>query len=210
MKELFLSILVVFGFSSLVYPQTLSNADSIPVRVSYFNAAATSNNKTRLNWKVVCFLQFANFEVQRSSNGKDYITIDSFTADRIRCQSPFDFEDATFLKSTYYRLKVGDKDGNFSTSKVAVALGKVKSFEINSLTPSLVSANTVLSLSSSQNNNVTVSINSFSGSVVKLITTTLTKGVTDIKLSLSELVKGNYILVVSTELEVKTVRFTKL
>jgi hypothetical protein len=75
------------------------SSDSVPVRVSYFNSTQ-NNNKTRLNWKVVCYLSYANFQVQRSSNGVDYTTITAFTADRIRCQSPFDFEDA--ITSTAY------------------------------------------------------------------------------------------------------------
>lgn len=210
MKQVFLSILGVFGLSTLTYSQTFSTTDSIPVRVSHFNAVALNDNKTKLNWKVVCYLQYANFEVQRSTNGKDYTTINTFTADRLRCQSPFSFEDATFSTLIYYRLKVGDKDGNFSTSKVAVALGKVKSFEINSITPNLISSNTILSLSSAQNDKAIITINSYDGLVVKRITITLAKGVTDINLALNELVKGNYILLVSTVLEVKTVRFTKL
>ncbi len=106
-----LAFFLILTVSNKVNSQSILN-DSVPVRVSYLNATQ-NNNKTRLNWKVVCYLTYANFEIQRSINGFDYTTINSFTADRIRCLSPFDFDDAIFSARTYYGLKVGDKDGNF-------------------------------------------------------------------------------------------------
>ncbi len=165
----------------------------MPVRVSYLNAAQ-NNNKTRLNWKVVCYLTYANFEIQRSINGFDYTTINSFTADRIRCLSPFDFDDAIFSARTYYRLKVGDKDGNFSTSKVLVAFGKEKSFEINSITPSLITNGALLSISSAENDKADISIINMQGNVVKRLQMNLNRGITDIKLDVSGLSKGIYLI----------------
>ena len=65
---------ILFAFTLKANAQLLVAEDSVPVRVSYFNVEQ-NNNKTTLNWKVVCYLQFANFEVQRSANGTDHTTI---------------------------------------------------------------------------------------------------------------------------------------
>ena len=211
MKNFLVLILSLFALANSTYSQTLSIEDSGPVRVSYFNATSANNNKTRLNWKVVCFLQYANFEVQRSTNGTDYTTINTFTADRFRCQSPFDFEDPVSSTRTYYRLKVGDKDGNFSTSKVVVAFGKVKSFEINNITPNLISSRALLSISSVENDRVNVAITNFNGLVIKRIVIDLNKGVTDIPLDLNSLPKGQYVLTATNSTSYKrTTRFAKM
>ncbi len=210
MKNFLLLAVIVFTITAQASAQFPSSADSLPIRVSYFNAAQ-NYNKTRLNWKVVCYLQYANFEVQRSINGSDYTTINTFTADRLRCQSPFDFDDVQPNSRTFYRLKVGDKDGNFSTSKVLVAFGKEKSFEINSITPNLVKSNALLSISSAQNDKVSISISNYSGLLVKSIQTNINKGVTDITLDFNELGTGFYIIMVTNlSLDVRTSRILKM
>jgi hypothetical protein len=210
MQKVLLLALTFFAFDRKANCQTISQKDSVPVRVSYFNAA-NNNNKTMLNWKIVCYLNYANFEVQRSANGSDYTTINTFTADRVRCQSPFNFEDPLFLNRTFYRLKVGDRDGNFSTSKVVVIFSKEKSFEINSITPNLVINNTLLSVSSSEKSTVEISVTNQQGNVVKRQSMVLNKGNTDLKLDLSILSKGLYFLKIrNSASEVRIARFIKL
>ncbi len=209
MKNILLLALILVAVIKL-NAQLLISADSIPVRVSYFNIEK-NNNKTLLNWKVVCYLQYANFELQRSANGTDYTTINNFTADRIRCLSPFDFEDKTSKGHVYYRLKVGDIDGAFSTSKVLVAFGKEKSFEINSITPNLVTASALLSISSAENDKAYILVTNYQGQIVKRLTTSINKGLTDVKMDLSELSAGMYLIrVTNSFLNVRTARFAKL
>ena len=204
---LFVIVTIVVNFTAT--GQNNDN-DSVPVRISYLNAGQ-DNNKTRLNWKVVCYLSFANFEVQKSKNGVDYLTISSFTADKIRCQSPFDFEDVVASTRTYYRLKVGDKDGNFSTSKIVETFGKEKSFAINSITPSIVTANTMVSISSSSADRANIVITNLQGILVKRLTVSLVRGVTDIRLNVSDLEKGGYIIsVYNSNSERRTVRLLKI
>lgn len=200
MKKIFLaSIIIIISSISEIRSQIISINDSVPVRVSYFNVEQ-NNNKTTLNWKVVCYLQFANFEVQRSANGTDYTTINKFTSDRIRCLSPFNIDDNASAGRVYYRLKVGDKDGNFSTSKVLVAFGNEKSFEINRIAPGLITSNAVLSISSAEKDKVNISIINMQGYEVIRLTTNLNKGITDIKLNVSALSKGMYVVRVTNSL----------
>ena len=209
MKTFLLYVIIILVVDFKAIGQN-SEYDSVPVRISYLNAGQ-DNNKTRLNWKVVCYLSLANFEVQKSKNGVDYLTIRSFTADKIRCQSPFDFEDVVASTHTYYRLKVGDKDGNFSTSKIVETFGKEKSFAINSITPSLVTANTMVSISSSSADRANIVITNLQGILVKRLTVSLVRGVTDIRLNVSDLEKGGYIIsVYNSNSERRTARLLKI
>ena len=184
--------------------------DSVLVRLSALEAK-TVGNDARLDWKVVCFLLYAKFEIQRSANGINYTTINTFEADQLRCRQPFDFTDANVSGRLYYRIKVGDLDGRFSTSKIVAVTGKEKGFEINSLIPSLTNTNTTLSLSSATADKAEIAITNFQGIVVKRISVNLNKGVTELPVDVSNLAKGNYILtVINRAADIKTTRFARL
>lgn len=99
--------------------------DSIPIRLSAIEARTVGDN-ARLDWKVVCLLPYARFEIQRSLNGVNFTTINSFEADRARCRQPFDFTDANTTGTSFYRIRVGDLDGRFFHSKIVAVTGKEK------------------------------------------------------------------------------------
>jgi hypothetical protein len=185
--------------------------DSVLVRLSALEATIINKN-ARLDWKVVCFLLYAKFEIQRSSDGTNYTTISTFEADQLRCRQPFDFTDTNVSGRLYYRIKVGDLDGRFSTSKIVAVAGKEKSFEINSLTPSLINNTiTTLSISSATVDKAEITITNLQGAVVKRISINLNRGVTELQVDVSNLARGNYILtVINRAADIKTIRFAKL
>jgi len=186
--------------------------DSIPVRLSTLEVRPVGNN-ARLDWKVICLIAYAKFEIQRSSNGIDYTTINTFEADRLRCTQPFDFTDVNSTGKIFYRIRVGDLDGKFYNSKIVAITGKEKGFEINSLVPSVVTNRTLLSISAATNTNkkAEVVITNLQGTIVKRISIILNKGVIDVPITLNNLATGNYILTVNNgSSEIKTIRFTKL
>jgi len=107
-----------------------SDSSYYTIRLSSFDVSVT-NNVTKLHWKTICFLQYANFQIQKSANGTDYNTISSFTADRLRCQQPFDFTDSSSANqgNIFYRINVGNIDGTFYNSAVRRVYLKEKGFE---------------------------------------------------------------------------------
>lgn len=203
------SFLMISCFSIAAYSQP-ATYDSIPVRLSTLQAN-TVGNDARLVWNVVCFLEYAKFEIQRSANGANYTTINTFDADRLRCRQPFNFTDPNITGKAFYRIRVGDLDGSFYHSKVVAVTGNERGFEINTLSPSLVTNNTILSISSAMMVNAEIVITNFQGTVVKRVALNLIKGVTEIGIDLTSIAKGNYVLAVTnTFSEVKTTRFVKL
>jgi hypothetical protein len=206
--KLFL-LLIALCYSIAASSQN-TQSDSVPIRLSTLEGSSNGNT-ARLDWKVVCFLQYAKFEIQRSSNGINYTTINSFEADQLRCRQPFDFTDANITGRVYYRIKVGDLDGRFAVSKIVAISGKANGFEINSLTPSLIHTNTTLSISSATADKAEITITSFQGTVVKRMSVSLNKGTTELPIDMTNLSTGNYILnVTNKSLELKTTRFAKL
>ena len=208
MKFFIIFISTIF-FSDVVHPQTAAY-DSVPLRLSSLEARKEGSN-ARLDWKVLCYLEFARFEIQRSFDGYSYATINSFEADQLRCKQPFYFTDAGVTANAFYRIRVGDVNGRFYHSKIVAITGSEKGFEINSLTPSLVNSLSVLSISSGATGYAEIAITNLQGVVVKHLKINLNKGITDIVINTDRLAKGNYVVrVTNGSAGIKTARFVKL
>lgn len=201
---------MLLAITTTLLAQSQTNTDTTPIRLSSFNATSLTNNNIKLNWKVVCFLEFANFQVQRSTDGINYTTINMFQSDRLRCKQPFDYEDQNIGGKIYYRISVGDKEGKFSTSKIVVLTGKTKPFELVSLSPSIITTNTQLNISSAIADKAQILITNAQGITVKQISTTLNTGTNYINLELSNLAKGYYnISVHNSSTNIISTRFIK-
>jgi hypothetical protein len=196
-------------FSVTAYSQSAAY-DSVPVRLSTLEAG-TAGNDAKLMWSVVCFLDYAKFEIQRSPNGTNYTTINTFEADKVRCRQPFNFTDADIKDKAFYRIRVGDLDGKFYHSKIVSVTANSGGFEINAITPSLITNNAFLSISSAKKDNAKVTITNYQGVIVKRFDTKLNKGVTEIGVNLTNIAKGNYVIAVTnSSSKFKTARFVKL
>jgi hypothetical protein len=188
MKYLF-SALLIFIFAT-VNAQFIS-ADSVPVRISSISAEKTTGGN-KINWQVSCSLPFAGFDVQRSYDGVRYATIHSFQADELRCRQPFDYTDQPGAEKSFYRIKVGDIDGRIYSSKIVTIYGQTQGFDINSISPSVILQNTMVTLSASSQDKAQIFITSLQGIVVLKKEITLLKGNNYINLELGHFPKGNF------------------
>ncbi len=191
MKKLF-TLTLFAGIATNLHAQ-LVIGDSIPVRISYISGQR-SGNSNQLNWAVTCFLQYANFEIQRSENGIGYSTIHTFRADELRCRQPFTYTDLLPTEKSFYRIRVGDLDGKFYSSKIIGLYGNTKGFDITSITPTIVADKAVLNISSSSPGKVEIIITSLSGVVTTKLFSTLQKGDNSVSLQTNTLLKGSYII----------------
>ncbi|MEP6597368.1 MAG: T9SS type A sorting domain-containing protein [Ginsengibacter sp.] len=202
--------LLLYTLTALVFAANAQNyTDSIPVRLKSFEASRT-NNSNKLYWAVACFLNYAKFDIQRSDDGKNFTTINSFKADQLRCRQPFTYEDRTANGKVFYRLKVGDLDGRDYISKITVLISKTRGFDIASLTPTLINIGTTVTITSAGNDAAMITVVNLQGSPVVKKTISLFKGNNDISLNLSALSPGIYVLTsVNSEGELKKIRFIK-
>ena len=91
-----------------------------PVKLQSFDAII-SNGIAKVNWITATELNTDHFEIERSSNGRDFATIGKVNANgsSTTTKSYSYSDDASKLKGTiYYRLKSVDKSGAFSYSAV--------------------------------------------------------------------------------------------
>lgn len=107
-------------FSSFVYLST-TRESALPVTLTYFNATK-EGNVANLNWATTTELKSKGFEVQRSSDAKNWKAlgfVESQSEGASSSTLTYKYADATPLSgNNYYRLKAIDLDGTFSYSKM--------------------------------------------------------------------------------------------
>lgn len=122
MKQTITTLWLFFAISQLL--QSQSNSEIwLPVRMASMQAARINQNQAYIKWQVICRVSFAKFEVQKSRDGVNFETIHTFQADKIRCQSPFDYVDQAASGAGFYRIRVGDIDGQFTAEKLIFVNG---------------------------------------------------------------------------------------
>lgn len=164
----------------------------VPIRVSYFEAGSTAS-ATILKWKTACFLDYASFEIQESADGINYRTINRFTADRLRCEQPFDYTVTTIIPGrVLYRLNVTDIAGKTYHSKIIAVFSEGKGFAVNTFAPTVVNTSVLISISAAVNENVLLSVVNMQGSIVKQQALAIPKGASTHQLSMEELQTGKY------------------
>ncbi len=141
-----------------------------PVHLLSFTAKLQGKH-THLNWTVEAEQSFDRYEVERSSNGKDFSKIGSLKAvnakeynytDIASLDKPSPLETAGVR--SFYRLKMLDKDSKFTYSKiVSVKLSSVNSFII---VPNPATSNFQLLMDKTITGNVSMHITDMAGKVL--------------------------------------------
>jgi hypothetical protein len=91
----------------------------LPVELTYFRGQVF-NNQIQLSWETVWERNAAYFEVQRSNDLKEFITLNKVSAiGDTRDKAHYTFTDESPMPGTnYYRLRQTDFDGKFEFSKI--------------------------------------------------------------------------------------------
>jgi len=166
-------------------------SSSLPVTLISFQAAQ-AGSIVNVSWKTSEELNAKYFEVQRSSNGIDFITIGTVPAGN----TTYLFKDNSPLTGyNYYRLRPVDIDGRSTYSTIVMVNMKVGAEVISSLYPNPGNGNVTLKLQGTVQGNVMVQVLDQQGREV----TTKQFGVQHTgefktPLDLGRLSKGSYIL----------------
>jgi hypothetical protein len=97
----------------------LSWSSIVPVQLIYFRGKSEAD-RVRLNWATATEINSSHFNVERSTDLKDFTTIGKITsAGDSRQRIEYNFLDEAPLPGVnYYRLKQVDKDGTSELSKI--------------------------------------------------------------------------------------------
>lgn len=201
----------VSGFSGF-YVHTNNFNSPLPILVNYLTGRRQGSNHL-LNWKVTCAATpRATMTLERSSDSRNFTGINTITADAARCNSPFDYTDASPLPGmNYYRLKITDADGHITYSTTVALLNAVKGFDIISIVPNPVVADKFnLNIASAQAGKTELSIFDMQGRLISTQSITLTAGFNSLPVNVAALPAATYTIRAGMAGEqAKTMRFVK-
>jgi hypothetical protein len=206
---LLISFFLLFNMSAMAQ-QHEGNEGSLPVRISKINIAKPDAATVLLQWEVICRLPFARFQVQRSVDGQRFETIHAFQADRVRCQDPFDFYDRNISRPYYYRLLVGDLDGQFSNEKILFSGGVAIEDQVSVINP-VIGDIIWIKLNFNRFEKVTLRLIGINGVRLSEESLRISPGQHLVSLkSTIPLSKGRYVVQVSTETSKQVIQVVRL
>lgn len=108
----------------------------MPVTLLYFQVEKIEKNSIHLAWATSMEQDFDYFEIERSTNGQDFISIGMKSGAGYNTETiqRYSFSDSNpFVGSNYYRLKAVDLDGSFEYFNIVFA--QIKSDKLLSIYP---------------------------------------------------------------------------
>jgi hypothetical protein len=173
---------------------TAGSCPTLPVELISFKAFVEHNN-VRLNWETASEENNAGFEVQRSTDGKNYETIvfKEGNATTVIEQAYF-YDDENLRKGQtyYYRLKQIDFDGQFVYTKVVTAILKNESAVLGNFYPNPTSGMTQLEYETTTDVELSVIVYNVTGQELIRKVRATTVGRNNLNFDFSALRSGTY------------------
>jgi hypothetical protein len=110
---------------------SLSNCSVSPLKNSINLIANAVDNKVPLQWNVINETNARNYEVERSTDGNNFIALSSVTSAVVNANNGYTHTDALPVTgNNYYRIKQVNADGSVAYSNIAM----VKIADVNGVT----------------------------------------------------------------------------
>lgn len=174
---------------------------NIPVELTSFSASQYEN-KVELNWVTASEKNNLGFEIERSSDGKQFIKIGFVSGNGTTLQlSSYSFIDENLQSNIYYyRLKQIDFDGTFEYSKmIYVAIGVPAFFSLSQNYPNPFNPATTIGFTLPEQTKVSLKIYNILGSeVADVLNEVKDAGSHAINFDAGQLSSGVYIYKLST------------
>jgi hypothetical protein len=182
----------------------------LPIAIQYFNAAK-GNGYNTLSWQASCSSDKAVFEIERSTDGRNFTTINTVTATREQCAQSVSYVDNTILTGTvFYRIKSVDVSGKAVYSVIIKLGGTQSDIKLAGILPNPVMNTAQLNIVTAKKDYVNLSIVSMEGKLVHRSTVQLQAGSSIISLDVTNLQKGLYIIKgVFADGEASSIKFVK-
>jgi hypothetical protein len=171
-------------------------AAALPVKLIDFTATE-NNGKNILNWKTANEINSSHFNIERSSNGRDYEFIGKVNASGSSAtEANYSFTDASPLAGiNYYRLAIFDIDNTKEYSKIASVSGKkYQSLSIAAAQLSGSRNNITLTVASTKNQKASLVLFDANGRMLLNENIILQKGLTTLDKNITTIPQGIYYL----------------
>jgi hypothetical protein len=165
---------------------------TLPIKVAYFNAAK-GNGFNTLNWSAETSSPEVTFNIERSSDGVNFSTINSIVASQQRTSTPFDYTDNSITSGTvYYRIKIVEMNGKVSYTSVIRLATATNDIKLVGVLPNPVTNIAQLNIVSTKKDVVQLWVVSMEGKLVQRSTVQLQSGSSNINLDVTNLQTGMY------------------
>lgn len=192
------------GYNILIDNVNIGATGTLPVKYLDIKASR-SGSFNKIFWTTYQEQNNNYFEIERSANGEDFVSIGKQNTLAINGNSDlainYSFTDNNPLDgNNYYRIKQTDKNGNIYYSEVVVVSSvKIKTLAIANVYPNpSVNGTLNISIFSPESTQLTTTITDVMGKVVKQINSPVIMGDNELGLNISSLEKGSYIIRTST------------
>jgi Concanavalin A-like lectin/glucanases superfamily/Secretion system C-terminal sorting domain len=183
----------------------------LPTTITQFTALKKENT-THLNWTSENEINVSHFNIERSTNGKEFETIGKVNAGK----KEYNFIDNRLPTSAsgntiYYRLQVLDIDGKISFSPTkTILLNNVAVSKPLTVYPTIVASQLNLDYKSQKTKTINITIYSLLGKVLQSKTQIANIGNNNFKINCSQFVAGNYLISINDfEEPITTQQFIK-
>jgi hypothetical protein len=187
----------------------IPNVGVLPVRFTGFQAR-TGATRTELNWYVADNETGKQFEIERSSDGKNFYSVAVIFSTSKSGSEEYSYHDATSEIKTFYRIKLVDKNNKISYSNALAVGNSIKTSGNLSLNQNPVESYLVFQVKSFENSIASINIYNTSGIMVYSQKTNLTKDANSVAINLDgKVFPGLYVLEVKTQSDHNSVKFIK-
>ena len=199
------SVATINGF----YTFGFGIAGALPVRLIHFDARKISTASAAVNWVISSNSNAEQFEVLKSADGRNFVSTGTVVA--VDRQLTYTFIDNNLLSGTsYYRLKMIDKEGKVSFSQVVAVMNGAKGILLTSMIPTVVTSTATLTISSSEKGTMQLMITDMYGRIVKQQLISIGTGNQQVILNLQTLAAGAYqVTAIMNNSQVGTIRFVR-
>jgi len=179
-----------------LYSDTLT-VYNLPISLSCFTAQA-KNEHILLNWQTATELNASDFVIEQSLDGKIFTPRGTVKAVGAGTNA-YEYIDNTPNNGiNYYRLKMVDKDGSFSYSKVVLVQLSMVNCQL-SISPNPAKETVHLKIYSDKNGKSTLRFINSSGKVIKQQNIVLQAGANYLTIDISALASGYYQVLLKTD-----------
>jgi Secretion system C-terminal sorting domain len=180
---------------------TLTGSCSIvPLKLLSFTGSLQKNN-VELNWLTAQEVNIKNFEVEKSIDGINFAPWQSVVSKGINgANANYALTDAKpFPGTTYYRLKMINKDGTFTYSNTVLIKTNSKALAVTNMYPNPTKGIFNIELFSTSKKAVVITLFDVAGKVVMTEKISTANGLQQHQLDLSKFASGTYVAQVKTE-----------
>jgi hypothetical protein len=187
----------------------IPNVGVLPVRFTGFQAR-TGSTRTELNWYVADNETGKQFEIERSTDGKNFYSVAVIFSTSKSGSEEYTYHDVRPEIKTFYRIKLVDKNNKISYSNALAVGNAIKTSGNLSLNQNPVESYLVFQVKSFENSIANINIYNTSGIMVYSQKANLTKDANSVAINLDgKVFPGLYVLEVKTQSDHNSVKFIK-